>query len=55
MPDKRIALHAAFVLLLPLVVAMFGLTFWAALLLVLVALLLWWGLAQAPQPAPIAW
>ena len=28
---------------------------WALLLLGLVALLLWWGLGQAPQPAPIAW
>lgn len=28
---------------------------WALLLLMLVALALWWGLEQAPQPAPIAW
>jgi len=29
---------------------------WRALvILVMVAMLLWWGLAQAPQPAPMAW
>lgn len=28
---------------------------WAALLVALVALALWWGLAQAPQPAALAW
>lgn len=29
---------------------------WRALvILVIVAMLLWWGLAQAPQPAPMAW
>lgn len=28
---------------------------WALLMLILVALALWWGLEQAPQPAPIAW
>jgi cytochrome b len=27
----------------------------AALIVVLVALALWWGLAQAPQPPPLAW
>ena len=54
MPDKRIALHAAFVLLLPLVVAMFGLTFWAALLLVLLVLLWRWMIVLAGFVRPPA-
>jgi len=44
MLDYRIALNAVFVLLLPLVVAAFGLSVWTALLLVLLALLWRWGI-----------
>jgi glutathione S-transferase len=54
MPDKRIALHTAFVLLLPILVAVFGWSVWTALLLVLVALLWRWaivlqGLVRPPR------
>ena len=44
MPDKRIALHAAFVLLLPVLVAGFGWSVWTALLLVLLAILWRWAI-----------
>lgn len=44
MLDKRIAIHAAFVLLLPLVVAGFGLSFLTTLLLVILGLLWRWAL-----------
>jgi glutathione S-transferase len=40
--DKRIAAHAVFVLLLPLLVALFGLSVWTALLLVALAILWRW-------------
>jgi glutathione S-transferase len=42
MLDKRTMIHAAFVLLLPLVVAAFGLSFWTALLLVILSVLWRW-------------
>ena len=44
MLDKRIALHAAFVLLLPVIVAGFGWSIWTALLLVLLALVWRWAI-----------
>ena len=44
MLDKRIVLHAVFVLLLPVLVAAFGWSVWTALLLVLVALLWRWAI-----------
>lgn len=44
MPDKRLALHAVFVLLLPLLVAFFGWSVWTALWLVLIALLWRWAI-----------
>jgi glutathione S-transferase len=44
MLDNRIVLHAVFVLLLPLVVAAFGLSIWTALLLVVLALLWRWAI-----------
>lgn len=44
MLDPRIALHAGFVLLLPLLVAAFGLSLWTALALVLLALLWRWAI-----------
>lgn len=44
MPDRRIILHTAFVLLLPVVVAVFGWSVWTALLLVLFALLWRWAI-----------
>ncbi|HSM30384.1 MAG TPA: hypothetical protein VK854_06755 [Woeseiaceae bacterium] len=44
MPDKRIVLHAAFVLLLPVLVAAFGWSVWTALLLVLLAILWRWAI-----------
>lgn len=54
MPDKRIVLHTAFVLLLPILVAAFGWSVWTALLLVLVALVWRWaivlqGFVQPPR------
>jgi len=44
MPDKRLVLHAAFVLLLPVLVAAFGWSVWTALLLVLFAILWRWAI-----------
>ena len=44
MLDKRILLHAAFVLLLPVLVAVFGWSVWTALLLVLLAILWRWAI-----------
>lgn len=44
MPDKRLALHTAFVLLLPILVAAFGWSVWTALLLVLVVVLWRWAI-----------
>ena len=44
MPDRRIVLHASFVLLLPILVAAFGWSVWTALLLVLLALLWRWAI-----------
>ena len=56
MPDKRIALHAAFVLLLPIAVAAFGWSVWTALLLVLIAIVWRWAIVLQgflrPPPAP---
>jgi glutathione S-transferase len=54
MSDKRVVIHTAFLLLLPLIVAMFGLSVWAALLLVVVALAWRWaivlfGLTRPPR------
>ena len=44
MLDKRIMIHAAFVLLLPLIVAAFGLSFLTTLLLVILGLLWRWAI-----------
>jgi len=44
MPDNRTLIHTAFVLLLPLIVAAFGLSLWSALLLVLIALAWRWAI-----------
>jgi glutathione S-transferase len=44
MLDKRKSLHAAFLLLLPVGVALFGLSVWTALLLVVLALLWRWAI-----------
>lgn len=56
MPDKRILIHTAFVLLLPLIVAAFGLSLWSALLLVLIALVWRWVIVLLgiviPAPTP---
>ena len=56
MPDPRLAIHAVFVLLLPVIVAALGLSVWAALSLVLLALLWRWAIVLLgflrPQAAP---
>ena len=56
MLDKRIVLHAAFVLLLPVLVAAFGWSVWTALLLVLLAILWRWAIVlhrlQRPPSDP---
>ncbi len=56
MPDRRIVLHAVFVLLLPVFVAAFGWSVWTALLLVLLAILWRWAIVLQgflqPPPAP---
>jgi glutathione S-transferase len=56
MPDKRTLIHTAFVLLLPLIVAAFGLSIWAALFLVLVTLAWRWAIVLLgfvrPPPTP---
>ena len=56
MLDKRIALHAAFVLLLPVIVAGFGWSAWTALLLVLLAIVWRWAIVLQdflrPSSAP---
>jgi len=56
MLDKRILLHAAFVLLLPVLVAAFGWSVWTALLLVLFAILWRWAIVlhglQRPPSDP---
>ena len=56
MLDKRILLHAAFVLLLPVLVAAFGWSVWTALLLVLFAILWRWAIVlhglQRPRSRP---
>lgn len=44
MPGKQVVIHAAFLLLLPLIVAAFGISFWGALLLVIVALAWRWAI-----------
>ena len=44
MPGKQVVIHAAFLLLLPLVVAAFGISFWGALLLVIIALAWRWAI-----------
>ena len=54
MLDKRIAVHAAVVLLLPLLVAAFGLSVWTALLLVVLALLSRWVIVLAGFLRPAA-
>lgn len=54
MPDKRIVLHTAFVMLLPLVVAIFGLSFWTALLLILLALAWRWAIVIVGFMRPAA-
>ena len=56
MTDKRTMIHAAFLLLLPLVVAAFGLSFSSALLLVILAVLWRWAIVLLrmfnPGPGP---
>lgn len=56
MLDKRTALHAAFVLLLPVIVAGFGWSVWTALLLVLLAIVWRWAIVMQdflrPPEAP---
>jgi glutathione S-transferase len=56
MPDKRLVLHAAFVLLLPVLVAAFGWSVWTALSLVLLAILWRWAIVLQgmlrPAPGP---
>jgi glutathione S-transferase len=54
MPDKRTALHATFVLLLPIMVAAFGWPLWAALLLVLLAILWRWAIVLSTFLRPPA-
>jgi glutathione S-transferase len=54
MLDKRIAVHAAVVLSLPLLVAVFGLSVWTALLLVVLALLSRWVIVLAGFLRPAA-
>lgn len=44
MVDKRVVIHTAFLLLLPLIVAAFGVSVWGALLLVLFALAWRWAI-----------
>jgi glutathione S-transferase len=56
MIDTRSMIHAAFLLLLPLVVAAFGLSFWSTLLLVILAVLWRWAIVLLrmfnPGPGP---
>jgi len=56
MLDNRLVLHAAFVLLLPILVAAFGWSVWTALLLVLLAVLWRWAIVLQgllrPAPGP---
>ena len=52
MTDKRIVLHAAFVLLLPVIVAAFGLSTWSAVALVILALLWRWAIVMLGWRAP---
>ena len=52
MIDKRIVIHAAYVLLLPLVVAAFGLSFLSALLLVILGLLWRWAIVWLQMFGP---
>ncbi|MGI9224942.1 MAG: hypothetical protein ACR2QX_10725, partial [Woeseiaceae bacterium] len=54
MPDRQIVIHTAFLLLLPLIVAAFGMSLSTALLLVIVALAWRWaivllGLTRPPR------
>ena len=53
MTDKRVVIHAAFLLLLPLIVAAFGISVWGALLLIIVALAWRWSivLLEIARPA----
>ena len=44
MPDTRTVVHTMFLLLLPLLVAAFGLSFWTALLLGAAAVLWRWAI-----------
>ena len=46
MLDTRTVIHAAFVLLLPIIVAWFGLSVWTAILLVFIAVLWRWGIVM---------
>ena len=46
MTDKRLVIHAAFVLLLPIIVAAFGLSVWSAIGLVLLGLAWRWALVM---------
>jgi glutathione S-transferase len=49
---RKRAVHGAFILLLPIIVATFGIGFWVALLLVLLGLLWRWALTLAELLAP---
>lgn len=46
MTDTRVVVHAAFVLLLPIIVAIFGLSTWSAIALVLLGLLWRWAIVM---------
>jgi glutathione S-transferase len=54
MPDRRAVIHAAFLLLLPLIVAAFGLSLSAALLLVVGALVWRWAIVLLDLVRPAA-
>ena len=52
MTDRRIVIHAAFVLLLPVIVAAFGLSVWSAVALVLLGLLWRWAIVMLGWRTP---
>ena len=54
MPERRAVIHTAFLLLLPLIVAAFGMSLSAALLLVIVALACRWAIVLLGFVRPAA-
>ncbi len=52
MPNRQVVIHTVFLLLLPLIVAAFGMSVWSALLLIIIALAWRWAIVLLAIAGP---